>query len=122
MHHKNYYKILKYPVYYIIFTLIFVALFYPFLTMTAMMSNFPSIFKHVNAQVLGTEDLVTYSTRSNFIKEFKVPLEELGLKGITTDTDENVWFYHSTNQSSTILLLNTTTQQFEQYMIDGIKC
>lgn len=119
MHHKNYYKILKYPVYYIIFTLIFVALFYPFLTMTAMMSNFPSIFKHVNAQVLGTEDLVTYSTRSNFIKEFKVPLEELGLKGITTDTDENVWFYHSTNQSSTILLLNTTTQQFEQYMIDG---
>ncbi len=76
-------------------------------------------FKHVNAQVLGPEDLVTYSTRSNFIKEFKVPLEELGLKGITTDTDENVWFYHSTNQSSTILLLNITTQQFEQYMIDG---
>lgn len=76
-------------------------------------------FKNVNAQVLGPEDLVTYSTRSNFIKEFKVPLEELGLKGITTDTNENVWFYHSTNQSSTILLLNITTQQFEQYMIDG---
>ncbi|MGH9925780.1 MAG: virginiamycin B lyase family protein, partial [Nitrososphaeraceae archaeon] len=69
--------------------------------------------------MLGPEDLVTYSTRSNFIKEFKVPLEELGLKGITTDTDENVWFYHSTNQSSTILLLNITTQQFEQYKIDG---
>lgn len=87
-----------------------------------MMTTIPILsytFKHVNAQVLGPEDLVTYSTRSNFIKEFKVPLEELGLKGITTDTDENVWFYHSTNQSSTILLLNITTQQFEQYMIDG---
>ncbi|MGH9976342.1 MAG: virginiamycin B lyase family protein, partial [Nitrososphaeraceae archaeon] len=73
----------------------------------------------MNAQVLGPEDLVTYSTPSNFIKEFKVPMKELGLKGITADADENVWFYHSTNQSSTILLFNTTTQQFKQYAIEG---
>jgi virginiamycin B lyase len=77
------------------------------------------IFKDVNAQVLGPEDLVTYTTQSNFIKEFKVPLKELGLKGITTDADENVWFYHSTNQSSTILVLNITTQQFKQYAIEA---
>ena len=79
----------------------------------------PLTFKYVNAQVIGPEDLVTYNTPSNFIKEFKVPLKELGLKGITTDADENVWFYHSTNQSSTILLFNITTQQFEQYAIEG---
>ncbi|MGH9983585.1 MAG: virginiamycin B lyase family protein [Nitrososphaeraceae archaeon] len=84
-----------------------------------MMSIPLLIFKDVNAQVLGPEDLVTYTTQSNFIKEFKVPLEELGLKGIATDADENVWFYHSTNQSSTILVLNITTQQFKQYAIEA---
>jgi hypothetical protein len=29
--------------------------------------------------------MVTYEKDSNFIKEFKIPLEELGLRGITTD-------------------------------------
>jgi virginiamycin B lyase len=77
------------------------------------------ILKHVDAQVLGPEDLITSTTRSNFIKEFKVPLAELGLKGITTDADGNAWFYHSTNQSSIILVSNLTTQQFKQYTIEG---
>lgn len=77
------------------------------------------ILKHVDAQVLGPEDLITSTTRSNFIKEFKVPLAELGLKGITTDADGNSWFYYSTNQSSTILALNLTTQQFKKYTIEG---
>ena len=29
--------------------------------------------------------MVTYEKQSNFIKEFKIPLSERGLKGITTD-------------------------------------
>lgn len=84
-----------------------------------MMSIPFSILNSVNAQVLGPEDLITYSTQSNFIKEFEVPVDELGLKGITTDADGNAWFYHSTNQSSTIFVFNITTYQFKQYGIEG---
>ena len=119
MHHESYHIVLKFPAYYIIFILIFLTLLYSALSTKTMMSIPLLIFKDVNAQVLGPEDLVTYTTQSNFIKEFKVPLKELGLKGITTDADENVWFYHSTNQSSTILVLNITTQQFKQYAIEA---
>ncbi|MPZ07872.1 MAG: hypothetical protein GEU26_15900 [Nitrososphaeraceae archaeon] len=119
MYYKNYQEILKFPLYYVIFMLILVALFYSSLSMMTMMSLPFSILKHVNAQVLGPEDLITYSTQSNFIKEFKVPLKELGVKGITNDADGNAWFYHSTNQSSTILVFNITTQQFKQYGIEG---
>jgi streptogramin lyase len=119
MHHESYHIVLKFPAYYIIFILIFLTLLYSALSTKTMMSIPLLIFKDVNAQVLGPEDLVTYTTQSNFIKEFKVPLKELGLNGITTDADENVWFYHSTNQSSTILVLNITTQQFKQYAIEA---
>jgi streptogramin lyase len=119
MHHENYHIVPKFPAHYIMFTLIFVTLLYSYLCMMISISVPVSILQHVNAQVLGPEDLVTYSSRSNFIKEFKVPLQELGLKGITTDADENVWFYHSTNQSSMILVFNTTTQEFKQYAIEG---
>lgn len=119
MHHESYHTVLKFPAYYIIFILIFLTFLYSGLSTKTMMSIPLLIFKDVNAQVLGPEDLVTYTTQSNFIKEFKVPLKELGLKGITTDADENVWFYHSTNQSSTILVLNITTQQFKQYAIEA---
>lgn len=119
MHHESYHIVPKFPAYYIIFILIFLTLLYSVLSTKTMMSIPLLIFKDVNAQVLGPEDLVTYTTQSNFIKEFKVPLKELGLKGITIDADENVWFYHSTNQSSTILVLNITTQQFKQYAIEA---
>jgi DNA-binding beta-propeller fold protein YncE len=119
MHHKEHNEILRFPAYYVIFALISTALFYSSLSMMPSMPISLFILKHANAQVLGPEDLVTYTARSNFIKEFKVPLAELGLKGITTDADGNAWFYHSTNQSSTILVLNLTTQQFKQYRIEG---
>lgn len=119
MYHKNYHEILKFPACYVIFMLIFIALFYSSLFMMTIMSIPFSILKYVDAQILGPEDLVTYSTPSNFIKEFKVPPEEPGLKGITTDADGNAWFYHSTNHSSTILVFNITTQQFKQYGIVG---
>lgn len=119
MYHKNYHEILKFPACYVIFMLIFIALFYSSLFMMTIMSIPFSILKHVNAQILGPEELVTYTTPSNFIKEFKVPSEELGLKGITSDADGNAWFYHSTNHSSTIHVFNITTQQFKQYGIVG---
>ena len=49
------------------------------------------------AQITSLKDLVKYQKQSNFIKEFKIPIQELGLKGITTDKQDNVLFYHYTN-------------------------
>ncbi len=63
--------------------------------------------------------MVTYEKQSNFIKEFKIPLTERGLKGITSDTLGNAWFYHSTFNSSTILRLEPTTMKFTQYNVPG---
>lgn len=70
------------------------------------------------AQQLTTEDLVKYTKSSNFIKEFEIPVEQRGLKGITADTMNNVWFYHSTNSSSTIIKMGHD-YKFEQYDIPG---
>ena len=62
--------------------------------------------------------MVTYEKQSNFIKEFKIPLTERGLKGITTDTLGNAWFYHSTfQQQDQILRLEPTTMKFTQYNV-----
>ena len=63
--------------------------------------------------------MVTYEKQSNFIKEFKIPLTGRGLKGITTDTLGNAWFYHSTFNSSTILRLEPTTMKITQYSVPG---
>jgi streptogramin lyase len=85
--------------------------------------SFPSSFsfflpaKTQNAITL--KDLVTYSRQSSFIKEFPVPLAERGLKGITTDSQGNAWFYHSTNKSSTIIKLDVATNKFTQYNVKG---
>jgi hypothetical protein len=114
--HFNHNEILKFLMYYEMFILISVIFFNSFFSAISIPFT---ISNYVYAQVLGPEDLITYSTQSNFIKEFKIPLKELGLKGITTDADGNAWFYHSTNESSTILTLNLTTQQFKQYRIEG---
>lgn len=66
-----------------------------------------------------TEDLVTYTKQSNFIKEFEVPVQELGLKGITTDAVGNVWLYHSTNKTSTIIKFEPDSRKFIQYPVPG---
>ncbi|MDP9290632.1 MAG: hypothetical protein M3P08_20880, partial [Thermoproteota archaeon] len=73
----------------------------------------------MNAQPITLKDMVTYEKQSNFIKEFKIPLTERGLKGITSDTLGNAWFYHSTFNSSTILRLEPTTMKFTQYNVPG---
>src|SRR5205823_4235953 len=65
------------------------------------------------------KDLVKYNRQSSFIKEFPIPLAERGLKGITTDSQGNAWFYHSTNKTSTIIKLDITTNKFTQYNVGG---
>jgi len=59
-----------------------------------------------------TQDMITYNKQSNFIKEFKIPnnMQELGLKGITVDSDGNAWFYHTTNKTSTIIKFDPKTK------------
>jgi virginiamycin B lyase len=65
------------------------------------------------------EDFVTYEKQSSFIKEFAVPFEELGLKGIATDLQGNVWFYHSTNTTSTLVLFNPANGEFRKFPVEG---
>src|SRR6266581_4339896 len=77
---------------------------------------YPSV---ANAQPITLKDMVSYEKQSNFIKEFKIPLTERGLKGITTDTLGNAWFYHSTFNDSTILRLEMTTMKFTPYSVSG---
>ncbi len=63
--------------------------------------------------------MVTYQKQSSFIKEFEVPVKELGLEGIATDTQGNVWFLHSTNKTSTVFKFNPGNGQFNQYPVQG---
>jgi len=72
-----------------------------------------------HAQSITLEDMVTYNKQSNFIKEFQIPMKELGLKGIVIDSQVNAWFYHSTNKTSTIMKLESETEKFTTYDIQG---
>jgi len=78
-----------------------------------------SLISQAFAQSISVEDMATYTKQSGFIREFAVPIKELGLKGITTDTNENVWFYHSTNKTSTIFRFDSKTESFTQYDVRG---
>jgi streptogramin lyase len=71
------------------------------------------------AQTATPEGFVTYEKQSDFIKEFAVPFEELGLKGIATDLQGNVWFYHSTNTTSTLVLFNPANGEFTKFPVEG---
>ena len=53
-------------------------------------------------------DYVKYQYQSDYIKEFEISqiVNETGLKGITTDSKNNVWFFHNTNTSSAIIEFN----------------
>ena len=74
-------------------------------------------------QILGQQpspqNFVTYEKRSDFIKEFKVPINERGLKGIVTDNEQNVWFYHATTHNSTIMKMSKEGNNFTNYSILG---
>ena len=75
---------------------------------------------HSQQQIPGaTDELVTYEKHSNFIKEFPIPLEERGLRGITTDSEGNAWFLYSTNKTSTIFKLEPASGKITQYPVKG---
>jgi streptogramin lyase len=80
---------------------------------------FSSSFFASAQRLITLKDMVTYHKQSNFIKEFEIPLQERGLKGITTDAQGNAWFYHSTNHSSTIVKFDATSKKFTQYNVGG---
>lgn len=63
------------------------------------------------------QNWIRYSKQSNFIKEFQVPFNDTGLKGITTDSQGNTWFYHSTNRTSTIVIFEPDSDKFTQFTI-----
>jgi len=78
----------------------------------------PSI--QLKAQQSSNQNYVTYEKRSNFIKELKIPINERerGLKGIATDSEENVWFYHATPNGS-MLMKMSKGHNFTKYSIPG---
>ena len=74
---------------------------------------------HLLAQQPSTQNYITYEKESNFIKEFKIPIDERGLKGLTTDSGENVWFYHATSNGSMIMKMSKEGANFTKYVIIG---
>ena len=91
--------------------------FFPILISTYILLE-PESFRLL-AQQSSSQDFVTYEKHSNFIQEFAVPVNERGLKGIVTDDEQNVWFYHATNKSSTIMKMSQETNNFTAYTIPG---
>ena len=69
-------------------------------------------------QQLQTE-YIKYQYQSDYIKEFEISqiVNETGLKGITTDSKNNVWFFHNTNTSSIIIEFNPVNNTFTNYPI-----
>ena len=64
-------------------------------------------------------DYVKYQYQNDYIKEFEISqiVNETGLKGITTDSKNNVWFFHNTNTSSAIIEFNPGNNTFTKYSI-----
>src|SRR5437016_4504528 len=99
--------------------LILLSTLFLLVTSFSISSSFLFYPKAANAQPITLKDMVTYEKQSNFIKEFKIPLSERGLKGITTDSLGNVWFYHSTYNTSTIARFNPASLKFTKYNVVG---
>ena len=64
-------------------------------------------------------DYIKYEYQSDYIKEFEISqiVNETGLKGITIDSKNNVWFFHNTNTSSAIIEFNPVNNTFTKYPI-----
>ena len=90
-----------------------------FLNFIHLALSYSSIPVPALAQQPSTEDYLEYEKKSNFIKEFKIPINEKGLKGITTDNEQNVWFYHATANRSTIMKMSEEGRNFTKYAIPG---
>src|SRR5713226_3185025 len=76
-----------------------------------------SVFSVLPAHAQNIQDYVKYSKQSNFIKEFQVPFNDTGLKGITVDQQGNPWFYHSTKKTSTIVKFEPDSGKFTIFTI-----
>ena len=99
--------------------LILLSILFLLVTSFSTSSSSLSYPKVANAQPITLKDMVTYEKQSNFIKEFKIPLSERGLKGITIDPQGNAWFYHSTYNTSTIVRFNPASLKFTKYSVAG---
>ncbi|MGA9927895.1 MAG: hypothetical protein WBP96_04765, partial [Nitrososphaeraceae archaeon] len=89
---------------------------------------FPSVIRGTSAQLSSlsnppnvNQEFVTYQKHSNFIREFNLPasIDKQGLKGITTDSQGNPWFYDQTNKSSMIMKYTLANDTFNFYSVDG---
>ncbi len=67
------------------------------------------------------QQFVTYQKQSNFIHEFNLPssVDQHGLKGITTDSQGNPWFYDQTNNTSMVMKFNIGNNTFNSYPVEG---
>jgi streptogramin lyase len=82
---------------------------------------YPS-FSQLSSPLNVNQQFVTYQRQSNFIHEFDLPpsVDQRGLKGISTDSQGNPWFYHQTNKTSTIMIMfNLTNNKFSSYPVEG---
>ena len=48
-----------------------------------------------------------------------MPVGQRGLKGITTDSQGNPWFYHQTNKTSMIMKFNLANNSISSYPVEG---
>ena len=85
-----------------------------------LFAPYPS-FSQLSSPLNVNQQFVTYQRQSNFIHEFNLPssIDQHGLKGITTDSQGNPWFYHQTNKTSTIMKFNLTNNKFNSYSVEG---
>src|SRR3989304_9682187 len=88
------------------------------LFLTILIFSYFGLFSQAMAQQLTEDEFVTYSRNSSFIKEFHVPVDDFGLRGITTDILGNVWFHYSTSKTSEIFKFVPETSQFTKYAIE----
>ena len=74
-------------------------------------------FSSVFAQEISNDEFITYSKKSNFIKEIPIPIDDFGLRGITTDKNGNAWIYHATQNASSIFKFDPVTEKFLHFDI-----
>lgn len=84
--------------------------------MSVILFSFLS-YGDIFAQEISNDEFVTYSKKSNFIKEIPFPNEEFGLRGITTDKNGNAWIYHATQNTSSISKFDPVTERFSNFDI-----
>ena len=75
------------------------------------------LIQNIYGQLQQQTEFIKYHYQSKFINEFDILIDnnDRGLKGIITDSEDNVWFYHNTNTSSIIIEFNPINKTFTKY-------